>query len=800
MSRVSAEVRRGVLLGTLALLPVAVLAASSILLASNQMTRVVDRQVRTTATVSSVVIGQQTDDLMALVHRYSTGQALVTELSKGRVGDATVADTLRNLATSLPGISASFVADVHGTSLATYPFIATATGQNFAYRDWYRGLVASGRPYVSDAIQTKDDNHTLAVTVTDYVRDAQGKPIAIIGLNYSLQSINSFADRVGHAQGITLKVTDRIGTSLTEAGAGGLVSRASDPRVRKAQAGRTGLMEFAPALPGGKRGPEEISAYNPVPGTDWTVVASKDKDVAFEALVQLRHTVLGIALLLMLILLGGVAVILRSDRRRRDSELLAESRDRELARVLEATDEGLISFDPLGTITGWNAQAEAIFGWSEQEVLGHNALDTVFDTQQGERYSHDLAGYLAGATSDIVGKRTEVTAQHKDGHAVSLEVGVWANDDGGGFSALVHDITERVTIRNALEMQRLMLIEADKATSLANTFFDAVLAATPDFTFVYDIATSAVLYASRDDEALGTDAHSPAAMGRAGQAMLIHPDDRQRLAEVSDGANELEDGQVLQVRYRIQTISGSWSWLSRRITPFRRDTDGAVVEVLGVIRDVTEATEFEDRLTHAALHDDLTGLPNRALLLDRLEAALVRSERDGREVAVLFCDLDGFKRVNDTAGHAAGDGVLTQFAQRLQGVVREHDTVARVGGDEFVIIVEPWDRLDTFVPAAKIDTAADRGIAVRLAERVRAALAAPVDVNGVAHRLSASIGVTYAGFGAGGTATTTSAEQVLQDADVAMYFAKDRGKDRVERFDNVPPRGHPESWEINQLS
>jgi hypothetical protein len=221
-------------------------------------------------------------------------------------GEATIGLSLRSLVGAFPGISASFVADVHGTSLDTYPRFPAAIGKNFAYREWFTGLVASGRPYVSSAIETAEDNHTLAVTITDYVRDTQGQPVGVLGVNYSLTSIRSFAGDVGGAQGISLLVTDGVGTSLTSRGKNGLVSVAHDPRVRAALAGRTGLMDYAPASSDGGSGSVELSAYAPVPGTGWTVVASKDKDIAFAGLARLRTTVLTITAFLVLILLAGV--------------------------------------------------------------------------------------------------------------------------------------------------------------------------------------------------------------------------------------------------------------------------------------------------------------------------------------------------------------------------------------------------------------------------------------------------------------------------------------------------------------
>jgi GGDEF domain-containing protein len=195
--------------------------------------------------------------------------------------------------------------------------------------------------------------------------------------------------------------------------------------------------------------------------------------------------------------------------------------------------------------------------------------------------------------------------------------------------------------------------------------------------------------------------------------------------------------------------------------------------------------QAEDRLTYAALHDDLTGLPNRALLVERLDAALTRSGRDGREVGVLFCDLDGFKNVNDTGGHAAGDAVLLEITRRLTSVLRDNDTVARVGGDEFVIVVEPWSRTNLVPEQSEHEPGADRyrELAVHVAERVAEALRLPITVDGVDHVVTASIGITYAKLPPAGHPDGITADEMLQNADAAMYRAKDRGKDRYELFD-----------------
>jgi diguanylate cyclase (GGDEF)-like protein/PAS domain S-box-containing protein len=316
-------------------------------------------------------------------------------------------------------------------------------------------------------------------------------------------------------------------------------------------------------------------------------------------------------------------------------------------------------------------------------------------------------------------------------------------------------------------------ITAEAAAVEANAFQRAIIAASPDYTFISNIVTGDLVYGSRTGDLLGRNVET---LGPRSLDPVLHPDDREALDEMNAEAATLEDQHVLQMRYRLRHADGNWHWFSRHIVPFRRHDNGTVVEVLGVLRDVSDVVQAEERLNHDALHDALTGLPNRALLLDRLEAALLRSARENGDVAVLYCDLDGFKRVNDTAGHAAGDVVLIETARRLRGVVREGDTVARVGGDEFVLIVEPWGRAVRHDDMSQ-DIDRGRDLTFTLADRVVRAIREPFIVHGVTHEISVSIGVSYPSG-----ADMARASDVIEEADAAMYLAKRQGKNRVEVF------------------
>ncbi|MEO8518825.1 MAG: diguanylate cyclase [Dermatophilaceae bacterium] len=344
------------------------------------------------------------------------------------------------------------------------------------------------------------------------------------------------------------------------------------------------------------------------------------------------------------------------------------------------------------------------------------------------------------------------------------------------------------------------LTEAQHRAQEANDFLEAVLAATPDYTFVTELATGRVLYGSPGKKILGITAEELQELG-PDITKLVHPEDRQRLEGANVSAADLVAGQVLQLLYRARSVAGEWRWLSRRVTPFRRDASGKVVEVLGVTRDVTDVVAAEDKLRHVGLHDSLTGLPNRALLVERLDKAIARSGLDGREVAVLYCDLDGFKRVNDTAGHAAGDEVLVETARRLQALMRPDDTVARVGGDEFVVVLEPWKRTS---PSGQPedDIPGGEGIreqAQRVAERVLGALSQPIEVKGVEHLVTASIGIAYAKASPAARAETAASDEVLHDADAAMYLAKNRGKGRFEVFERGLPTEDGEPGRVDHV-
>jgi diguanylate cyclase (GGDEF)-like protein/PAS domain S-box-containing protein len=237
---------------------------------------------------------------------------------------------------------------------------------------------------------------------------------------------------------------------------------------------------------------------------------------------------------------------------------------------------------------------------------------------------------------------------------------------------------------------------------------------------------------------------------------LVHPDDRERVARfVAEAA--LRPGVTAAETWRVRHRDGTWLHSETVAANLLEDPNvrGLVLNT----RDVSDRKELEAQLVHQAFHDGLTGLANRTLFAERVEHALGRSGKG--ELAVLFIDLDDFKHVNDSLGHAAGDQLLVAAARRLQGCLRPADTAARLGGDEFAVLLE---------------RVTDAEAAAAVAGRVLDTLHQPFGLNGRTIPIKASLGV------ATGRPGTDEAEELLRNADVAMYAAKAGGKDRYELF------------------
>ncbi|HEX4019483.1 MAG TPA: EAL domain-containing protein [Frankiaceae bacterium] len=448
------------------------------------------------------------------------------------------------------------------------------------------------------------------------------------------------------------------------------------------------------------------------------------------------------------LLLGGMGFVQDITEARAHQRDLMESAERfRLAFDNAPIGKAVVELD--GTFRQVNQALCRLTGYDRESLL---AL-----TFQDITHPDDLAADLELLGEVVCGVRSsyEIEKRYRkpSGEYVwtLLSVGVVRSAAGDPlyFISQVQDTTER-------KRHQLELLDA-------HHFQQAVFAVSPDTIHVFDVNTHRMLWNSRSmQELLGYTPEEIDTFERGPSQHIIPEQDFVRFNAAVSASCACDDGEVTEVRHQVRHRDGRLQWVSNRLTPFQRDETGTVTHLLGVTRDVTDVIAFEERLEHAALHDDLTGLPNRRLINRRLGEALDQIRRETaaarqRDIVVLFCDLDGFKRVNDAHGHQIGDALLRVSASRLVSATRTGDTVGRMGGDEFVVILPVGADED---PAA---------VGREVAERVIRAVGEPLVLGAVEHAITASVGICVAQTG-------TTPHDLLRDADTAMYQAKLNGK------------------------
>ncbi|HUG65931.1 MAG TPA: EAL domain-containing protein [Gaiellaceae bacterium] len=407
--------------------------------------------------------------------------------------------------------------------------------------------------------------------------------------------------------------------------------------------------------------------------------------------------------------------------------------------ILDAALDAVVTIDHHGCILEFNRAAERTFGYLREDILGEELADLVVPPASREAHRRALERWTAAGpgpgAGGLLGRRVEVEAMRADGSVFPAELAISRVAIPGPplFTACLRDITER-------KQSELALVQAEER-------YRTLVEHLPLAIYV-DRAEqdSSNVYTSPHVESL---LGYPAVQWVADRSMfdrVLHPDDRERVFDAHARAHA-ERG-ILQLEYRLQSKDGRWVWVHDEARVV--DIDGESV-LQGYLLDITDRKEAEEQLRHQALHDPLTGLPNSALFNDRLHHALVRRDAEPREAAVISFDLDDFKAVNDSLGHPAGDALLRAIGERLQVFLPESVTVARMGGDEFAVLVE-----DTGGSSAALDAA----------DRIEEALRQPLDLDGRELYVTASLGI----------AVGDDADELLRRADTAMYRAKANGK------------------------
>jgi diguanylate cyclase (GGDEF)-like protein/PAS domain S-box-containing protein len=427
---------------------------------------------------------------------------------------------------------------------------------------------------------------------------------------------------------------------------------------------------------------------------------------------------------------------------RRAAEQARAESERRFRTLASASPVGIFAIGDDGRLAYANEHLREIFGLSADMLDGPPWLDRIVEPDR-ERVVVEVRRARTLGTSASLDVRVEADVDRWA--RVNLAPLLDGSDAPTGLVGTVEDITVEVTARMALaarEAEYRMLAE-HSTDFLSRHGLDA--------TFKYASPVSQTLLGWAPEAMMGK---TPTELG------MDHPDDLDIFERT--WAQALRRDEPRTAGYRARRRDGSIVWLE---TTFRavRDGDGNAREMVCVSRDISERKNAELELAHRALHDGLTGLPNRTLFLDRLGHALRRSRRRDAGLAVLFVDLDRFKVVNDSLGHEAGDRLLVDVAMRLSSALRPADTLARFGGDELILLCEDIG---------------DESDARTIAERLLQTFTEPFLVQDGEAFLHASIGIALARDG------FETADDLIRDADAAMYRAKVRGH-ACELFDEA---------------
>ncbi len=426
---------------------------------------------------------------------------------------------------------------------------------------------------------------------------------------------------------------------------------------------------------------------------------------------------------------------------KRMQEALIDS-ERRYRRLFEESRHALYISTHSGDFVDVNRAMLDLFGYSRRELLRQNASALYADPADREAFQRTVEGM--GSV-----RNHEVQLKDRDGRVLDCVITATARRarDGEiiGYEGIIEDVTDRKRSTAALRESE------EYFRSLIENALDTITILSADGTIAYESPSVGRVLGFTPEEMVGTSVFD-----------YIHPEDLPRVKEVFAQA-ETQPGMISRLQLRFRDHEGGWRMLEAvgRNLLHHPAVGGVVVNA----RDVTERKEAEDRLLHDAFHDQLTGLPNRALFMDRLNQFVKRGQRaDTPGFAVLFLDVDRFKVVNDSLGHGAGDLLLVEIGRRLETCLRPGDTVARVGGDEFALLLDGTESVDE---------------ARAVADRIHEAMRRPFHTGRREVYATISTGIAVS------SPEYRRAEEILRDADIAMYRAKSAGRARSEVFDRA---------------
>ncbi len=668
--------------------------------------------------------------------------------------------------------------DAEGTAIADIPLISGRIGVNFKDRDYFQSVIRNDKPSISSPVRGRVTGSPIIVIAVP-LHDAHGKIMGTLcgGTRLDLPNfLDPITENPHGKTGVFLLVspeqrmiitatdTNRAMEALPPRG----VNRAIDRNIDGYRG--TQIQKSA-------KGGEILVSTHSVPAAGWFVAAALPTDEAFAPIHDIRRNIL-MATLFLTFVAGTVvwwmlqrqlqplettaSTLARMGRTAQEVEPLPVDRADEIGQLITAFNElikhlqkreqalqeseerfkalhdasfGGISIHDKNIILDCNQGLSDMTGFRHEELIGMSGLQLIAPAWRNQVMQYILEGFDQPYEAEGLRKNGEIYPMTIRGKNIPYR----------GRQVRVtefRDITEQKLAEQqqriaaiAFESQEGMIItDASHRIVRANQAFaeitgypvDEIIGQTPDF-----------LASSRHDETFIVS------------MIKTLEDDGRWQGEIW---SRRKNGEIFPCRVVITGV---------------RSESGAITHYVGNIDDITRRKLAEDEIRHLAFFDQLTGLPNRRLLADRLTQALAASSRQNRCGALLFIDLDNFKTLNDTLGHDQGDLLLQNVAQRLKECVREADTVARLGGDEFVVMLESL--------SGNLQDAASQAEAI--GEKIIASLDRPYSFAGYEHHSSASIGVAMF------QSNTDSPDELLKRADLAMYQAKSSGRNALRFFD-----------------
>ncbi len=732
-------------------------------------------------------VAENIDDKLATTHH---ALILVAENTPA----ALLADPAR-LALELknrPGVrslfDSVFAVSRDGRVLASLP-ASELRGTDVSEREYFRLTLKRQSPVISDPIMARSLRQPVIV-LTAPIFDRQGRVSGMLAGSLNLMRPNFLgklgAANIGSTGNFALFGHDR--TIIMSADKERILTRGPAAGISRnfdhAVSGQSGWEEDV-----NSRGLHAVYSYKQLRGVPWVLVAALPVDEAYAPIAAAQGRIVKAALLLALLLapvvwfgtarLVGPLLALRNTLRdmRKGAGKVPQA-------LIERRDEiGYLAAE-FGLLLRERNEAEAGLQQSAHRLRmiadSMPALIAYIDAEERYRFANATYQEWFGLRHEHMIGRTIRELYGEDGYAIrvphirkvlsgqEVEAGFPVQSGSGerniqlryvpdrderggvcGFYVLANDVT-------ALKRTEQMLRDSERQLSLALESSRLAL-------FDWNIVSGEVYLSERWSAMLGGEYLSTRS-SFAALAQIVHPDD---IAQLNERIRDALKGTSshYQAEHRVRTVDGEWIWIQSNGRATSRGADGRALRLIGTNGDITERKRAEQELIdsrteleRAARYDHLTGLPNRNLLMDRLEQVLARARRSGQLLSLFYVDVDRFKSINDKFGHAAGDALLKGFAERLNACVRESDTVARLGGDEFVVLLEDLRRTeDAHIVARKIVEAMRRHF----------------HFGSQALRASASLGMAF-------TRGAANADHLLKQADAALYEAKGAGRNRYE--------------------